>query len=238
MSEYLFVDEARQVPTPSRQSSLVAASIVVHAAMLLALLVVSILVPDVLPHPHVAMAWEGPPLVRLADLPLPPPPATARSLPRVGDPAAARAVPLEAPNGIAPEPEHLPAPLALPGLLDGPAETTFGGAVTPVVAPPPTPVQSEPLRLHTGIDPPLKIHDVVPDYPAIARSARAQGIVILEATIDTEGRVVAARVLRSVPLLDDAALQAVRQWQYTPARLNGQPVSVLMTVTVRFALER
>jgi TonB family protein len=45
-------------------------------------------------------------------------------------------------------------------------------------------------------------------------------------------------VLRSVPLLDEAALPAVRQWQYTPAKLNGLPVSVLMTVTVRFALDR
>jgi protein TonB len=63
-------------------------------------------------------------------------------------------------------------------------------------------------------------------------------VVIIEATIDTDGQVVAARVLRSVPLLDDAALQAVRQWQYKPATLNGQAVAVLMTVTVRFALDR
>ena len=82
----------------------------------------------------------------------------------------------------------------------------------------------------------MKTHDVVPRYPALARTAHAQGVVIIEATIDAEGHVVATRILRSVPLLDEAALDAVRQWQYTPAKLNGEPVSVLMTVTVRFTL--
>jgi protein TonB len=127
----------------------------------------------------------------------------------------------------------------MPGLVDGPAVATFGDTVAVVAPPPPPPApQSEPVRLHSGIDTPIKIHDALPEYPALARSARAQGLVIIEATIDTDGRVVAARVLRSIPLLDDAAMQAVRQWQYTPARLNGEPISVLMTVTVRFALER
>lgn len=56
------------------------------------------------------------------------------------------------------------------------------------------------------------------------------------ARTDTTGAVVDARILRSVPLLDAAALAAVRQWRYTPTRLNGRPVSVLMTVTVQFQL--
>jgi len=238
MSDYLFVDDARRVATPSRQSSLVAASIVVHAVALLALLILSILVPDVLPAPHVAMAWEAPRLVRLADIPLPLTRDTARPLQPVADPTTL-AAPLEAPNGIAAEPERVAAPPAMPGLVDGPAVATFGDTLAPVVAlPPPPPAQTEPVRLHTGIDPPVKTRDVVPDYPALARSSRAQGVVIIEATVDMEGRVAVARVFRSVPLLDEAALQAVRQWQYTPAKLNGQPVSVLMTVTVRFALDR
>jgi TonB family protein len=63
------------------------------------------------------------------------------------------------------------------------------------------------------------------------------GIVILELTIGTDGRVTNARVIRSVPLLDQAALDAVRQWVFTPTLLNGVPVPVLMSVTVNFSLD-
>jgi protein TonB len=71
----------------------------------------------------------------------------------------------------------------------------------------------------------------------MAQAARVQGIVIIEATIGEDGRVVNARILRSVALLDQAAIDAVRQWQYTPTLLNGQPVPVIMTVTVNFSLK-
>jgi protein TonB len=62
--------------------------------------------------------------------------------------------------------------------------------------------------------------------------------VIIEATIDREGRVTEARLLRSIPLLDQAALEAVRQWEYEPTLLNGVTVPVIMTVTVNFTLGR
>ena len=62
------------------------------------------------------------------------------------------------------------------------------------------------------------------------------GVVILEAVIGPDGRVTDVKVLRSVPLLDDAAIIAVRQWEYTPTRLNGSPVPVIMPVTVNFQL--
>ncbi|MGC4084541.1 MAG: energy transducer TonB [Vicinamibacterales bacterium] len=125
------------------------------------------------------------------------------------------------------------------GIVDGPVS---GGDLTGLVPgvtlePPPSPSQSPaPVRLHAGIEPPRRVNDVAPSYPAIARSAGVRGIVIIEATIDTNGAVVAARILRSVPLLDEAALQAVRQWRYVPARLNGTPTAVLITVTVNFEL--
>jgi len=77
---------------------------------------------------------------------------------------------------------------------------------------------------------------VTPAYPAIAQSAGVQGVVILEALIGTDGKISKARVLRSVPLLDQAAIDAVMQWEFTPTLLNGQPVPVLMTMTVQFTL--
>jgi protein TonB len=78
---------------------------------------------------------------------------------------------------------------------------------------------------------------VKPTYPAIAQSARVQGIVIIEATIGTNGRVTNTKVLRSIPLLDQAAIDAVKQWEFTPTTLNGVPVPVIMTVTVQFTLQ-
>jgi len=71
-------------------------------------------------------------------------------------------------------------------------------------------------------------------YPAIARSARVAGAVTIEATIGEDGKVIDAKVVRSVPLLDQAALDAVRQWEYMPSLLNGVPVPVLVTVTINF----
>ena len=84
---------------------------------------------------------------------------------------------------------------------------------------------------------PRKIANVEPVYPNVARAARIQGVVILEATIDARGRVVDVRVLRSVPALDEAAIEAVRRWIYTPTLLNGVPVPIVMTVTVNFKLQ-
>src|SRR5437868_4259489 len=103
-----------------------------------------------------------------------------------------------------------------------------------VAAPPPPPA---PVRVGGNIRPPTKTKDVKPTYPAIAQSARVQGVVIIEATIGPNGAVQEAKVLRSIPLLDQAALDAVRQWQFTPTLLNGVPVPVIMTVTVNFTLQ-
>ena len=75
---------------------------------------------------------------------------------------------------------------------------------------------------------------VEPVYPEIARRAGVSGVVILEAVIDPNGNVTDINVLRSIPLLDEAAMDAVRQWKYEPTLLNGVPVPIVMTVTVRF----
>ena len=94
------------------------------------------------------------------------------------------------------------------------------------------------VRVGHGIREPKKLFDVKPIYPAIAQSAMVQGIVILEILIDRQGSVADAKVLRSIPLLDQAALDAVSQWAYQPTLLNGVPIPVVMTVTVNFTLGR
>jgi TonB family protein len=90
------------------------------------------------------------------------------------------------------------------------------------------------VRVGGQIRPPIRFKEVAPVYPAIAQSARVQGDVVIEATIDEDGKVADARVVKSVPLLDQAALDAVRQWEYRPSLLNGVPTAVVMTVTVKF----
>ena len=93
------------------------------------------------------------------------------------------------------------------------------------------------MRLHSGIRTPQKILYVPPVYPALARAVRVQGLVIIEATIDEKGNVESARVLKGEPLLNQAVLDAVRLWRFTPALLGGVPVPVVMTVTVDFRLQ-
>jgi TonB family C-terminal domain len=91
-----------------------------------------------------------------------------------------------------------------------------------------------PIRVGGRVQTPNKIKDVKPVYPAIAQSARVSGPVTIEATIGPDGKVADANVVRSIPMLDQAALDAVRQWEYTPTLLNGVPVAVLVTVTINF----
>jgi len=78
-----------------------------------------------------------------------------------------------------------------------------------VQLPPPPPEPSGPIHLHSGMKAPVKIVDVAPIYPEISRRARLQGVVILEAVLDAKGHVESVRVLRSVPTLDQAAIDAV-----------------------------
>jgi TonB family protein len=81
---------------------------------------------------------------------------------------------------------------------------------------------------------PVKLTDVMPEYPEIARSAGVQGTVTIAATVATDGTIDGAKVVRSVPLLDAAALEAVKQWTYKPSMLNGKAVPANLVVNVQF----
>jgi TonB family protein len=93
-----------------------------------------------------------------------------------------------------------------------------------------------PVKVGGAIKEPRKTRHVNPAYPGTAVQARVQGVVVLECTISATGKVVEVRTLRGVPLLSEAAIEAVRRWEYTPTVLNGTPVPVIMTVTVNFKL--
>ena len=149
------------------------------------------------------------------------------------------AVPLEEPNSIAPEPL-----VAFDAVPSGPG-VLIAGVGDPVgdglglAPPPPAPrvaTPPPPIRVGSVIRPPQKVHHVAPLYPPIAQQAKISGVVILEALLAEDGSVRDVKVLRSVPLLDTAATDAVRQWRFTPTLLNGVPVQVIMSVTVTFTL--
>jgi protein TonB len=93
------------------------------------------------------------------------------------------------------------------------------------------------IRVGANVAPPRKVKDVRPIYPPEAHTAGIQGIVIAEVRIGSDGRVERARIVRSIPELDQAAIAAIEQWEFTPVLMNGRAVPVLMTVTVQFALQ-
>lgn len=107
----------------------------------------------------------------------------------------------------------------------GPGEGGGAGTATP-----------QPIKVGGAVPQPRLIKRVEPRYPTIAAVARVQGTVVLEATTDINGRVVAVRVTTSIPLLDRAAVEAVEQWVYAPVNLNGHPQPVIFTVRVVFVL--
>jgi TonB family protein len=119
-----------------------------------------------------------------------------------------------------------PAPATRPGARSPKTVGLSGEGAAPVA---PMPVGGE-------IQEPRKTRHVNPVYPKEALVARVQGAVVLECTISPQGKIVAVKTLRSVPLLDAAAIAAVEQWEYTPTLLNGVAVPVIMTVTVNFRL--
>jgi TonB family protein len=94
----------------------------------------------------------------------------------------------------------------------------------------------ETVRVGGDIKPPLKVKNVAPVYPQIAITSHTQGVVILEATIGTDGKVKDTKVIRSIKQLDDAAITAVRAWEYKPTLVSGKAVQVIMTIPVNFTL--
>jgi protein TonB len=219
------------VSVGNRKWYTVPVSLLSHAAIVLLLIAIPILAPAAMPS---VFADDDPAWIKI-DLPHPPPPpvrpdtAPPRPVPNQD------AFPVDAPKGIGDE-------VARPEFSDPTGPEIIVGdpsSFSHEIAPPPAQVAAPPppVRVGGAVRTPQKLHDVSPVYPPIAQSARVQGIVIIEATIGADGQVVNARILRSVPLLDQAALDAVRQWRFTPTLLNGEPVPVIMTVTVNFTLK-
>jgi len=209
-------------------------SFLVHTAIIAVLIVVPLIATDVLPMPRRALEFINADFTPVVPAP---PPAVRRDVTPPSIAAQQPGVPLVAPDTIG-DPsgvifqQDTVATQGLENVIGG-----FGVAQNVIEGPPPAYAEpSAPVRPGGDIKPPARIHYVAPVYPEIARRNGVKGIVIIEAVIGVDGRVDNARVLKSVPLLDVAALEAVRAWTYSPTLLNGRPTAVIMTVTVLFNL--
>jgi protein TonB len=235
-------------------------AVVVHVGLALGLMAFVVTRPDRLVVPTTSRSLVMPTLVTavaLAELPEPkpiqrrepkaapdPPAASPAPAPRAIAEARVAAAPIQAPSGVISETgaeRQTSASVVDGGVAGGtPTGVTGGvvggtpGGVTGGLAGGAPPVV---VRVGPNMESPRKIKDVKPIYPSGTLQGRTQGAVILEATIGPDGKVRDAKVVRSVPLLDAAALDAVRQWEYTPSFLNGVAVAVIMTVIVNFAMQ-
>ena len=214
----------------------VPASILTHGAIVAILVIIPLVVNDVVPLPTPDMI-----LVAAPPPPPPPPEIVQPPAPTKNPPAGApmtSGAPTTPPDNIGKEEPRPPALPDVPG-ADRCGSTLpgiVGGTGIVGVPDPPAPAVVTPVRPGGKVKYPEKIRDVRPVYPQIAVTGGVEGTVIIEAIIGVDGRVKDARVLRSIPLLDRAALDAVNQWIFSPTLLNDVPVPVIITVTVAFKL--
>jgi protein TonB len=243
MQQRLFEDliESDVVAHKTKQSYTLPVSIAIHAIVLLAVVVVPLLTSEELPEPtSVVKAFFVEPAAAPPPPPPPPPPAPRQqNQPKpMSTPVPTEnkfQAPIETPEQVKPdEGIDLGVEGGVPGGVEGGVPGGVVGGVVGGLPDAPPPPQA--VRVGGQIKEPKKLKHVNPAYPDIAKQARVQGVVILECTISPQGRVTDVKVLRGIPLLDSAAIEAVKQWVYSPTLLNGVPVPVIMTVTVNFRL--
>ena len=208
-----------------------------NSSILLALVIIPIIHPEMLPKLTSPIWMQAPPpvqeprpVVRTVQMPTAPSETSAQVL------QASSTIPRQA---YTPGTQGPPAPIE-PGSLGGDpngiagANNPFGRGTHPDVR------QAAPAatqHVSSGVMQGMLIDKVVPTYPAIARASRTSGAVVLQATISRTGTIENLRVMSGPPMLRQAALDAVKQWRYRPYMLNGQPVEVETAVEVDFTLD-
>jgi len=212
-------------------------SIVTHAVTVVVIVVVPLATSDMPPPIRRALTHFDD--IDITPVVPPPPPMRRTQAARAQTPMSRDAAPTVAPPTIGPEMllADLPDVGEEGGVLNGipnalPIDSTLSGPPLPEIPAP------KPIRITKGVTPPRRITYVQPVYPSIALQNRITGRVVIEAIIGPTGEVQSTRVVQSVAFLDQAALEAVRQWKYTPTLLSGVPVSVILTVSVDFTLGR
>jgi periplasmic protein TonB len=247
-AEYRFHNLVVSEPTAiwRGRSATVSVSVALHVVLIASALIVPLFMDDILPAPgEVVRAFFVTPAEVAPPPPPPPPPPpagvrVAKRAPVAPQPAmpAKFVAPIEVPD-LAPPEESLSL-LGVEGGVAGGVEGGVPGGVVggivgglPAEAPPPPKV----VRIGGHLLAPKLVHKVDPVYPELAQRARLQAMLILEAWVDKEGRVKSVKVLRGMPLLDEPALEAVKQWRYRPLFLNGEATEFVLTVNISFKLQ-
>jgi protein TonB len=215
-------------------------SFILEAVIIGVMVLVPLIFTEALPHAQLMMSLVAPP----PPPPPPPPPAAVRVV---------KVVQTDIVNGQLRTPTKIPkkveiikeeeAPPPSMGVVGGVPGGVPGGQMNGVIggiisnAPMAVPkVAVQRVRVSQGVTQGMVLHKVQPTYPPLARTARVQGSVILAAVIGKDGAIQNLHVLSGHPLLQQAALEAVKQWRYRPYILNGEPVEVDTQVTVNFTL--
>jgi protein TonB len=207
------------------------------------LILIPLLITDALPKQQLMTFLVAPP-------PPPPPPPPPAAAPPVH---VIKKIETEIDNGqlrtptkipqkiqIVKDDEPVPASTGM-GVMGGVPGGSMGGVIGGIIGQTtntavPTVRTPQRVRVSQGVSEGLLVHRVTPQYPPLARAARIQGQVVLQANIGKDGSIQNLRLVSGHPMLAPAALEAVKQWKYKPYFLNGEPVEVDTQITVNFTL--
>jgi len=254
MFEQTFVDGVGKTHKPLT----VVVSFLTQLVGITAAIIIPLLFTDALPKTQLTSFLVAPPP------PPPPPPPPAASAPKIVKviPRQFDAGKLMQPKAIPKEitmikEEELPAASGVQGVVGGVpggvpggvAGGVIGGIIgsVPTAAPPPPPppkveapkpVTPQRIRVGGNVQAAMAIRAPKPSYPPLAKQARIQGVVRLNAVIGKDGTIQDLKAASGHPLLVPAALEAVRQWLYKPTLLNGEPVEVVTVIDVNFTLSQ
>lgn len=245
----MFEEMVISSPNPKKTNKpwTVAVSMIFQVAFLGILILIPLIYTEALPKTMMATMLTAPP----PPPPPPPPPAAVQvvhvkpqaHLMDAGKLVAPKVIPKEV--KIIKEEAEPDVSVGMPGgVPGGVAGGSMGGVLGGVIGgmggapPPPRPHQTGPLRVGGNVQAARIINRVQPSYPPLARQTRISGTVRLHAIISKDGTIRELEVINGHPLLQQAALDAVRQWRYQPTLLNGEPVEVDTTIDVIFSLNQ
>lgn len=239
MFEDALMESSHRIKTRSKYWSFLA--VLINCGVLIALIIWPLLHPDALPVQIMAallVAPSPPPPAPLAQAPQPRLQARSELLDNQIQAPSKIPKDIKLDKEVASSPPYMIGVIGSEGLADGRRGDSLNdlfnhiGAGTTVVKP------SAPrtLSISSGVMAGNLLENTVPQYPAIARAARIQGTVVLQATIAKDGTIQNLRVINGPPMLQQAAMDAVRSWRYKPYLLNGEPVEVETTINVVFNL--
>jgi len=236
MFEDSLVESQGRIRTCSRWFAI--GSFIAQAALLLLFIAFPLFHPQALPRQSMERLLVAPPPPRS---PAPVEVRHASTHQALSSLQAQLQAPRTIPDRISTQTEEAP-PAALPGIVIGGAPTDGAPDGLSLGLPPPAVTLAKPqapklpLAISSGVAAGQLLHPIQPSYPAIAKQARIQGTVVIEATISRQGTIGNLRVIEGPPLLRQAAINAVAAAHYRPFLLNGEPVEVQTSIRVIFSL--